>query len=98
MAAKGETPSSSGSDSGPGNGSGPKGGASSGSSRTSFAEFGQRYALIFAWALVVLIFSLLEPDTYFTSGNFETIFGSQAVLLILALALIIPLTTGDFDL
>lgn len=67
-------------------------------SRMSAGDFGQRYALIGAWALVVLVFSLLEPDTYFTSGNFQTIFGSQAVLLILALGLIIPLTTGDFDL
>ncbi len=98
MAAKGETTSSSGSGSGPGKEGGRKSGASSGSSRPSFGDFGQRYALIFAWALVILIFSLAEPDTYFTSGNFETIFGSQAVLLILALALIIPLTTGDFDL
>ena len=31
-------------------------------------------------------------------GNFQTIFGSQAVLLVLALGLILPLTTGDFDL
>jgi ribose transport system permease protein len=71
------------------------------SSRTSGlrpADIGQRYALIAAWGAVILVFSLLRPETYFTSGNFQTIFGSQAVLLILALGLIIPLTTGDFDL
>jgi ribose transport system permease protein len=68
------------------------------SSRLKAGDFGQRYALIGAWILVILVFSLLKPDTYFTSGNFQTIFGSQAVLLILALGLIIPLTTGDFDL
>ena len=48
--------------------------------------------------LVVIVFCLLKPDTYATSGNFQTIFGSQAVLLILALGLIVPLTSGDFDL
>jgi ribose transport system permease protein len=58
----------------------------------------QKYALILAWLLVVIVFSLLKPDTYATSGNFQTIFGSQAVLLILALGLIVPLTSGDFDL
>jgi ribose transport system permease protein len=58
----------------------------------------QRYALLLAWGIVVLIFCLLKPDTYATSANFQTIFGSQAVLLILALGLILPLTTGDFDL
>lgn len=62
------------------------------------ADIFQRYALLVAWAIVVIVFSLLEPDTYATSGNFQTIFGSQAVLLILALGLILPLTTGDFDL
>jgi ribose transport system permease protein len=58
----------------------------------------ERWALVFAWAVVVGIFSLAEPSTYFTSGNFQTIFGSQAVLLMLALGLVLPLTTGDFDL
>ncbi len=67
-------------------------------SRLRPADIFQRYALLVAWAIVVIVFSLLEPDTYATSGNFQTIFGSQAVLLILALGLILPLTTGDFDL
>jgi ribose transport system permease protein len=83
--------------SGSGKGSEPKDDKSM-SSRPSLGELGERYALIGAWAVVILVFSLAEPDTYFQTGNFETIFGSQAVLLILALGLIIPLTTGDFDL
>lgn len=58
----------------------------------------ERWALLIAWAAVVILFSLLKPGTYPTSGNFQTIFGSQAVLLILSLGLILPLTTGDFDL
>lgn len=68
------------------------------SSETNFAGLIQRYGLILAWIVVIIGFSLAEPDIYFSTGNFETIFGSQAVLLILALGLIIPLTTGDFDL
>jgi ribose transport system permease protein len=59
---------------------------------------GEAYALLAAWIFVVVLFSVLKPDTYFSSGNFQTIFGSQAVLLIVALGLVIPLTTGDFDL
>jgi len=61
-------------------------------------NLGQRFALVFVWAILVIGFSLAKPETYFTTGNFQTIFGSQAVLLILAMGLIIPLTTGDFDL
>lgn len=66
--------------------------------RRSFSDFAQKYALIAVWAAVLIAFSVARPDTYFSSGNFQTIFGSQAVLLVLALGLIIPLTTGDFDL
>ncbi|QEC48444.1 ABC transporter permease [Baekduia soli] len=77
-----------------------KGGPTGASKRTSkkAGDFGQRFALIAVWAIVLIVFSLLKPHTYATSGNFQTIFGSQAVLLILALGLILPLTTGDFDL
>jgi ribose transport system permease protein len=58
----------------------------------------ERWALLVAWGIVVLVFSLIKPDTYPTSGNFQTIFGSQAVLLVLTLGLIVTLTVGDFDL
>jgi ribose transport system permease protein len=67
-------------------------------SRLSGRDIGQRYALLVVWLIVIVFFSLLRPETYPTTGNFQTIFGSQAVLLILALGLILPLTTGDFDL
>ncbi|WP_432542992.1 ABC transporter permease [Kineococcus sp. SYSU DK002] len=59
---------------------------------------GERFALIAAWALVVVVFSLLRPDTYPTAGNLQSVLGSQAVLLILALGVLLPLTTGEFDL
>lgn len=58
----------------------------------------ERYALVLAWAIILIGFSLLRPDTYPTASNFQTIFGSQAVLLILTLGVLVPLTTGDFDL
>lgn len=61
-------------------------------------DLGQRYALVGAWIVVAVLFALLEPDTFPTSGNLQNILGSQAVLLVLALGLILPLTTGDFDL
>jgi ribose transport system permease protein len=48
--------------------------------------------------LVIALFGALEPDTFLTSANFQTIFGSQAVLAVVTLALIFPLTAGDYDL
>jgi ribose transport system permease protein len=58
----------------------------------------ERWALLLAWLVVVVIFGLLRSSTYLTTGNVQTIFGSQAVLLVLTLGLLFPLTTGDFDL
>ncbi len=66
--------------------------------RLNFGSLAQRYALLGAWAVMIVVFALLRPDTFPTSANFQTIFGSQAVLLLLSLGLIIPLTAGDFDL
>ena len=59
---------------------------------------GERLALPIAWGLVIVLFGVLEPDTFLTTTNFQTIFGSQAVLVVLTLALLIPLTAGDYDL
>lgn len=53
--------------------------------------------VIFLIALVV-VFSVALPDTFPTASNFQTILGSQAVPTLLALAVIIPLIAGEFDL
>jgi ribose transport system permease protein len=57
-----------------------------------------RYAGVLALAIFVIGFSILLPTTFFTLGNFRTIVSSQAVLMILALGLTLPLITGEFDL
>jgi ribose transport system permease protein len=58
----------------------------------------QRLTLPVAWGLVIILFGALEADTFLTAANFETIFGSQAVLVVLTLGLLFPLTAGDYDL
>lgn len=57
-----------------------------------------RYAVVFVFVAMVVVFSALLPKTFFTTGNFQTIVNSQAVLLLLALALTLPLSVGEFDL
>jgi ribose transport system permease protein len=73
---------------------------SAGRTRADFnaGEFVERYALVFAWIVVIVVFSVLKPDTFFTTSNFAAILGSQAVLVVLTCALLIPLTAGDYDL
>ena len=58
----------------------------------------ERYALLAAWGATCVIFGILRPDTFLTTSNFTTIFGSQAILVVLTLALLVPLTAGDYDL
>nr|EMP12555.2 ribose ABC transporter permease [Gordonia sp. NB41Y] len=58
----------------------------------------ERYALVAALVVVFAFFSILKPEVYPTASNIQNILGSQAVLLILALGLIVPLTAGEFDL
>ncbi len=58
----------------------------------------ERFALVAAWVLLIVIFGVLMPDSFLSWRNFSTMFGSQAVLVVLTLALVVPLTSGDFDL
>lgn len=67
-------------------------------SRSLAADLVERYALLAVWGAVVIVFGILRPDTFLTTANFSTIFGSQAILVVLTLALLPPLTAGDYDL
>jgi ribose transport system permease protein len=58
----------------------------------------QEGGLVLAFALVVLVFSILRPNTFQTLSNMQTILSSQAVILVLAIAFMVPLITGELDL
>jgi ribose transport system permease protein len=72
--------------------------ATDGNSSSRWGDVRRRYALIFAWLLVIIGFGIAKPDTFLTFDNAQIILGSQAVLLILSLGLIVPLAAGEFDL
>jgi len=54
--------------------------------------------LVIAWVAVILLFGVLRPTEFLTTANLANILGSQAVIAVLTLGLLIPFTTGDFDL
>ena len=58
----------------------------------------ERAILPLAWVLVIVGFGAAEPSRFLTVANFSNIFGSNAVLFVLAMALLVPLTNGDIDL
>lgn len=58
----------------------------------------ERLALLGVWGATVIAFSIAKPNTFPTTDNFFiNIFGTQAVQVVLALALILPLVSGDYD-
>lgn len=58
----------------------------------------ERYGILLVWGAVIIVFSVLRPSTFPTTINFETIFGTQAVLLVMSLGLVVSLTASEFDL
>lgn len=58
----------------------------------------ERFGLVIVWIAIIALFGALRPDSFLTWSNFSTIFGSEAVLVIVTHGLIAPLTAGDFDL
>ncbi|GKX34843.1 MAG: sugar ABC transporter permease [Rhizobiaceae bacterium MnEN-MB40S] len=66
-------------------------------------KFLERYAIIGIWILLIALFAFIDSGIYdssrfFSWTNFSTIFGTQGVLIVLTLGLLLPLTAGDFDL
>lgn len=65
--------------------------------RTLALEGLNRYGLLFVFAAVLILFSLLRPSTYPTLSNFQSISSTQGVVALLALAAMLPLVVGEFD-
>ncbi len=60
----------------------------------------QRYSLVALLLLSVLVYSTWERtgDVFTSAGNFQNIAGSQSVLAVLTLGLLIPMISGNLDL
>ncbi|MBS1843394.1 MAG: ABC transporter permease [Actinobacteria bacterium] len=61
------------------------------------AEGLNRYGLLLVFAVVLILFSALRPSTFPTLGNFQSISSTQGVVALLALAAMLPLVVGQFD-
>ena len=66
--------------------------------RRSMTSWLNRYALVLIWIALAVVLSIASPDRFLQPITFSTIFGTQSVLVILTLALLLPLSVGDFDL
>jgi ribose transport system permease protein len=64
----------------------------------NFNRLFERVALLLVWAALLAVFSLMMPASFLRWGNFAIMFASYAPAALLALAIIVPLTAGDYDL
>lgn len=58
----------------------------------------ERFSGLYLWAALIIAFSLWQPDFFPTSSTVHSIAGERSISAILALAIIIPLACGAFDL
>lgn len=72
-------------------------GAENGGRSNLLIEFTAKYALVTALGILIVVFWVALP-TFMTGANWRGMIESQAVLILLALAVTLPLRTGDFDL
>jgi ribose transport system permease protein len=72
--------------------------ASAAGTGANFTRLFERVALILVWLLLIAGFGAAMPTSFLNWGNFAILFASYAPAALLALAIIVPLTAGDYDL
>ncbi len=58
----------------------------------------ENLSLLYIWAGIILLFGLLEPDTFLRIQTVRTILANEAITSLMALSLIMPLAANTFDL
>lgn len=66
--------------------------------RADWTTIAERYGLLIAWGLLIVLLAAFKPDQMLSWRSWGSLFGSNAMIVVLTLGLLIPLTTGDFDL
>ena len=74
-------------------------GSSSGGARKRFRLPGlENLSLLYIWAGLIVLFGLLEPETFLRVNTVRTILANEAITSLMALSLIMPLAANTFDL
>lgn len=60
--------------------------------------FGSRYALLGVWALMIVVYGTLMPQTFLNATTARAILSSQSALVFLSIAVLITFLIGEFDL
>lgn len=57
-----------------------------------------RISAVYLWILFIIVFTLLNPDTFLTHDTFRLVFSEGVVTCLLALAFLVPLSAKTYDL
>jgi ribose transport system permease protein len=58
----------------------------------------ERFSILYLWAGFVLLFGILSPNIFFTITTVHSVASEQAVAGILAVAVLVPIACGNYDL
>jgi ribose transport system permease protein len=58
----------------------------------------EKFALPMVWLATIVAFSIIIPSTFATTDTIANVLGSQSIILVLAICVLIPLIAGDYDL
>jgi ribose transport system permease protein len=57
-----------------------------------------RFSAVYLWIAFIIIFGILSPHIFLTSSTLHLVASEQAISGIMAIAILIPITCGQFDL
>lgn len=55
-------------------------------------------SLLFIWVGMIVLFGLLEPDTFLSMVTFRSVLADQAITAMMAMSLVMPIASNKFDL
>jgi ribose transport system permease protein len=58
----------------------------------------KRLSAVYLWVFFIVLFGLIAPDTFLTETTFRLVFRSGVITCVLALAFLVPLAAGAYDL
>ncbi len=58
----------------------------------------KRLSALYLWVFFIILFAIITPDTFLTETTFRLVFRSGVITCVLALAFLVPLTAGAYDL
>jgi ribose transport system permease protein len=57
-----------------------------------------RFSGLYLWATFIIVFAVWTPETFLTSGTAQSIAQQQSIVAMMAIALLLPLSAGAYDL